>query len=109
MALASTTAAGGTTPRRRTRPSSVAWSLAQDGGDNCTIELKADEWFGGHRAYTPAGCPDGFFDVNRWTVSGNQLQLTDTNNRIIGRFWPAGDGRWSGKRESDGARMSLNR
>lgn len=85
------------------------WSLAQDGGDHCTIELKADEWFGGHRAYTPAGCPDGFFDVNRWTVSGNQLQLTDTNNRIIGRFWPAGDGRWSGKRESDGARMSLNR
>jgi len=85
------------------------WKLAQDGGNNCTIELQKDEWFGGFRAYTPAGCPDGFFGVNRWVVSGNQLQLTDTNNRIVGRFWPAGDGRWSGKRESDGARLSLNR
>ena len=85
------------------------WTLAEDGGDTCSIELRETQWFGGHSAYVPAGCPKDFFDVNRWVMAGNQLQLTDTGNRVIGRFWAAGPGRWTGRRESDGAKVYLNR
>ncbi len=84
------------------------WTLGQENGNTCTIELKDAEWFGGHSAYVPAGCPDGFFPANRWVLSGNQLLITDTNNTTIGRFRQDRSGRWSGKRESDGARLYLN-
>lgn len=84
------------------------WTLGQESGNTCTIQLKDSEWFGGHGAYVPAGCPDGFFAANRWVMSGRQLLITDTNNTVIGRFRPAGGGRWSGRRESDGARLFLN-
>lgn len=85
------------------------WTLAEDGGDTCSIELRDNSWFGGYSAYVPAGCPKDFFDVNRWVMAGNQLQLTDTSNRVIGRFRQAGPNRWSGRRESDGAKVYLNR
>lgn len=85
------------------------WTLAEDGGDTCSIELRQTQWFGGHSAYVPAGCPRDFFDANRWVMAGNQLQLTDTGNRVIGRFWAAGPDRWAGRRESDGAKVYLNR
>lgn len=84
------------------------WTLGQENGSSCTIELKNNEWFGGYSAYVPAGCPDGFFSANRWLLSGNQLLLTDTNNTVLGRFRASGGGRWSGARESDGARLYLN-
>lgn len=84
------------------------WTLGQENGSSCTITLKDSQWFGGYGAWVPAGCPDGFFSVNRWLLSGNQLLLTDTNNQVIGRFRPSGGGRWSGRRESDGARIYLN-
>ena len=85
-----------------------SWTLGQENGNTCTIELKNSEWFGGYSAYVPAGCPDGFFSANRWVLSGNQLLLTDTNNTVFGRFRASGGGRWSGFRESDGARLYLN-
>lgn len=84
------------------------WTLGQENGASCTIELKDSEWFGGHGAYVPAGCPDGFFPANRWVMSGRQLLITDTSNNVIGRFRPSGGGRWTGQRESDGARLYLN-
>ncbi len=84
------------------------WTLGQENGSSCTITLKDSQWFGGYGAWVPAGCPDGFFSVNRWLLSGNQLLLTDTNNQVIGRFRPSGGGRWSGRRESDGTRIYLN-
>lgn len=84
------------------------WTLGQENGSSCTITLKDSQWFGGYGAWVPAGCPDGFFSVNRWVLSGNQLLLTDTNNQVIGRFRPSGNGRWSGRRESDGTRIYLN-
>lgn len=84
------------------------WTLGQENGSNCTIELKNMEWFGGYSAYVPAGCPDGFFSANRWVLSGNELLLTDTSNTVFGRFRASGGGRWSGYRESDGARLYLN-
>lgn len=84
------------------------WTLGQESGSTCTIQLKDNEWFGGYGAYVPAGCPDGFFSANRWVMSGRQLLITDTNNEVIGRFRPSGGGRWSGRRESDGARLFLN-
>ncbi|KOQ79765.1 hypothetical protein ABW45_00080 [Stenotrophomonas maltophilia] len=84
------------------------WTLGQENGSTCTIELKSIEWFGGYSAYVPAGCPDGFFSANRWVLSGNQLLLTDTSNTVFGRFRASGGGRWSGFRESDGARLYLN-
>ncbi|AWH53597.1 hypothetical protein C1924_10600 [Stenotrophomonas sp. ESTM1D_MKCIP4_1] len=84
------------------------WTLGQENGSSCTITLKDSPWFGGYGAWVPAGCPDGFFAVNRWLLSGNQLLLTDTNNQVIGRFRSSGGGRWSGHRESDGARLYLN-
>ncbi|MBH1430747.1 AprI/Inh family metalloprotease inhibitor [Stenotrophomonas maltophilia] len=85
-----------------------SWTLGQENGSTCTIELKNIEWFGGYSAYVPAGCPDGFFSANRWVLSGNQLQLTDTSNTVFGRFRASGGGRWTGYRESDGARLYLN-
>ncbi len=85
-----------------------SWTLGQENGSTCTIELKNIEWFGGYSAYVPAGCPDGFFSANRWVLSGNQLLLTDTSNTVFGRFRASGGGRWSGFRESDGARLYLN-
>lgn len=85
-----------------------SWTLGQENGSTCTIELKSIEWFGGYSAYVPAGCPDGFFSANRWVLSGNQLLLTDTSNTVFGRFRTSGGGRWSGFRESDGARLYLN-
>lgn len=85
-----------------------SWTLGQENGSNCTIELKNTEWFGGYSAYVPAGCPDGFFSANRWLLSGNQLLLTDTSNTVFGRFRASGGGRWTGYRESDGARLYLN-
>lgn len=85
-----------------------SWTLGQENGSTCTIELKSIEWFGGYSAYVPAGCPDGFFSANRWVLSGNQLLLTDTSNTVFGRFRASGGGRWSGFRESDGARLYLN-
>lgn len=85
-----------------------SWTLGQENGSNCTIELKNREWFGGYSAYVPAGCPDGFFSANRWVLSGNQLLLTDTSNTVFGRFRAAGGGRWTGYRESDGAGLYLN-
>ncbi|MGE8257806.1 MAG: AprI/Inh family metalloprotease inhibitor [Stenotrophomonas sp.] len=84
------------------------WTLGQENGSSCTITLKDSQWFGGYGAWVPAGCPDGFFSVNRWLLSGNQLLLTDTNNQVIARFRPSGGGRWSGRRESDGTRIYLN-
>lgn len=84
------------------------WTLGQENGASCTITLKDSQWFGGYGAWVPAGCPDGFFSVNRWMLSGNQLLLTDTNNQVIARFRPSGGGRWSGRRESDGTRIYLN-
>lgn len=85
-----------------------SWTLGQENGSNCTIELKNIEWFGGYSAYVPAGCPDGFFSANRWVLSGNQLLLTDTSNTVFGRFRASGGGRWSGYRETDGTRLYLN-
>lgn len=85
-----------------------SWTLGQENGSTCTIELKSIEWFGGYSAYVPAGCPDGFFSANRWVLSGNQLLLTDASNTVFGRFRASGGGRWSGFRESDGARLYLN-
>ncbi len=84
------------------------WTLGQENGSSCTITLKDSQWFGGYGAWVPAGCPDGFYPVNRWLLSGNQLLLTDTSNQVIGRFRPSGGGRWSGRRESDGTRIYLN-
>lgn len=84
------------------------WTLGQESGNSCTITLKDSQWFGGYGAWVPAGCPDDFFSVNRWLLSGSQLLLTDTNNKVIGRFRPSGGGRWSGRRESDGARLYLH-
>lgn len=84
------------------------WTLGQEGGNSCTLQLKDNPWFGGYAAYAPAGCPDGFFSANRWVLSGNQLLITDGNNTVIGRFRQSGSGRWSGRRESDGARLYLN-
>jgi len=84
------------------------WTLGQENGSSCTITLKDSQWFGGYGAWVPAGCPDGFYPVNRWLLSGNQLLLTDTSNLVIGRFRPSGGGRWSGRRESDGTRIYLN-
>lgn len=84
------------------------WTLGPENGSSCTITLKDSQWFGGYGAWVPAGCPDGFYPVNRWLLSGNQLLLTDTNNQVIGRFRPSGGGRWSGRRESDGTRIYLN-
>jgi hypothetical protein len=52
-----------------------SWTLGQENGNTCSIELKNIEWFGGYGAYVPAGCPDGFFSANRWVLSGNQLLL----------------------------------
>ncbi|WP_414494847.1 AprI/Inh family metalloprotease inhibitor [Stenotrophomonas maltophilia] len=85
-----------------------SWTLGQENGSACTIELKNIAWFGGYSAYVPAGCPDGFFSANRWVLSGNQLLLTDTRNTVFGRFRASGGGRWSGSRDSDGARLYLN-
>ncbi|KKD57280.1 hypothetical protein VM57_10850 [Stenotrophomonas maltophilia] len=85
-----------------------SWTLGQENGNTCSIELKNIEWFGGYSAYVPAGCPDGFFSANRWVLSGNQLLLTDTSNTVFGRFRASGGGRWTGYRESDGARLYLN-
>ena len=85
-----------------------SWTLGQENGSTCTIELKNIEWFGGYSAYVPAGCPDGFFSANRWVLSGNQLQLTDTSNTVFGRFRASGGGRWTGYRASDGSRLYLN-
>ncbi|AUI07803.1 MULTISPECIES: AprI/Inh family metalloprotease inhibitor [Stenotrophomonas] len=85
-----------------------SWTLGQENGNTCTIELKNMAWFGGYSAYVPAGCPDGFFSANRWVLSGNQLLLTDTSNTVFGRFRASGGGRWTGYRESDGARLYLN-
>ncbi|WP_234412801.1 MULTISPECIES: AprI/Inh family metalloprotease inhibitor [Stenotrophomonas] len=84
------------------------WTLGQEGGNSCTIELKDSTWFGGYGAWVPAGCPDGVFSVNRWLLSGNDLLLTDTNNTVIARFRQSGSGRWSGRRVADGARLYLN-
>lgn len=84
------------------------WTLGQESGNTCTVQLKDNPWFGGYGAYVPAGCPDGFFQASRWVMSGNQLLITDSNNQVIGRFRPSGAGRWSGRRESDGARLFLN-
>lgn len=85
-----------------------SWTLGQESGNSCTIQLKDSTWFGGYGAWVPAGCPDGFFSANRWLLSGNQLLLTDTDNTVLGRFHPSGGGRWTGRRESDGARLYLN-
>ncbi|CRX67344.1 AprI/Inh family metalloprotease inhibitor [Stenotrophomonas sp. BSUC-16] len=95
---------------RDTRDSDLVgnWTLGQENGSTCTIELKNIEWFGGYSAYVPASCPDGFFSANRWVLSGNQLLLTDTSNTVFGRFRASGGGRWTGYRESDGARLYLN-
>lgn len=84
------------------------WTLGQESGETCTVQLKDNPWLGGYGAYVPAGCPDGFFQASRWLMSGNQLLLTDSNNQVIGRFRPSGGGRWSGRRESDGAHLFLN-
>lgn len=84
------------------------WTLGQENGNSCTIELKNSPWFGGYGAWVPAGCPDEFFAANRWLLSGNQLLITDSDNKVIGRFRQSGGGRWSGRRESDGARLYLN-
>lgn len=84
------------------------WTLGQEGGNSCTIELKDSTWFGGYGAWVPAGCPDGVFSVNRWLLSGNDLLLTDSNNTVIARFRQSGSGRWSGRRLADGGRLYLN-
>ncbi|MEG0186054.1 MAG: AprI/Inh family metalloprotease inhibitor [Stenotrophomonas sp.] len=84
------------------------WTLGQENGSSCTIELKGSPWFGGYGAWVPAGCPDDFFSANRWLLSGNQLLITNGDNKVIGRFRQSGGGRWSGRRESDGARLYLN-
>ena len=84
------------------------WTLGQEGGNSCTIVLKDSTWFGGYRAWVPAGCPDCVFSVNRWLLSGNDLLLTDTNNTVIARFRQSGSGRWSGRRLADDGRLYLN-
>lgn len=85
------------------------WTLGQENGASCTVRLEDREWFGGYSAWVPAGCPDDFFSANRWLMSGRQLLITDSQNNVKGRFWQAGNGPWSGQRESDGARLYLNR
>lgn len=84
------------------------WTLGQESGNSCTIELKDSTWFGGYGAWVPAGCPEGMFLVNRWLLSGNDLLLTDTNNTVIARFRQSGSGRWSGRRLADDGRLYLN-
>ncbi|MFC3551319.1 AprI/Inh family metalloprotease inhibitor [Lysobacter cavernae] len=85
------------------------WTLGEENGDTCTVELQNFSWFGGYKAYMPAGCPKDFFSANRWVISGNRLLITDSDNRVVGSFSPAGPDRWSGRRASDGARLYLNR
>lgn len=85
------------------------WTLGEENGSHCSIQLRSTPYQGGYSAYSQTGCPSGFFNVNRWVIIGNQLQLTDDDNQILGRFWHAGNGRWGGRRESDGAHLYLNK
>lgn len=85
------------------------WMLRDEGGKYCGITLELTQWLGSYRATVPAGCPDGFFFVNRWTLAGNELQLIDSYDKVIGRFRATTPDRWTGQRDSDGARMYLNR
>ena len=84
-----------------------SWTLGQGGRH---LHHRAEE----HRVVRRLQClcacrlSDGFFSANRWVLSGNQLQLTDTSNTVFGRFRASGGGRWTGYRESDGARLYLN-
>lgn len=85
------------------------WTLSTNEGQSCAASLKDTNFFGGFMAYLPSNCPAEFFPVRRWAVSGNQLQLTDTNGHVIARFWTAGRDRWVGHSESNGAHLSLTR
>ena len=98
----------GRRPAIATRDLPGMWTLGQDGGTSCTITLQDDKWFNGYRALVPAGCPDGFFFVNNWLLVGNELQLI-ISDKVIGRFQSVAPDRWVGRRDSDGARMYLNR
>lgn len=85
------------------------WTLGEENGSHCSIQLRSTPYQGGYSAFSQAGCPRDLVNVNRWVIIGNQLQLTDSNNQVLGRFWHAGNGRWGGRRESDGAHLYLNR
>lgn len=86
------------------------WTIsAPDGFQSCTLSLYPDGSFGLKRAWTSAGCPNGFFSVNRWRSAGRNLQLTDMGGKIIGSFRQVGPGRFAGRRASDGAPVFLSR
>ena len=86
------------------------WTLGEkDGGSTCATTLYEDESFGLRRAWTTAGCPDGFFSVNRWRAAGRDLQLMDMGGQVIGSFRQVGPGRFEGRRASDGAAVYLLR
>lgn len=86
------------------------WTIGdKDGSSTCSLTLYPDESFGLRRAWTTAGCPDGFFGVNRWRAAGRDLQLTDMSGKVIGSFRQVGPGRFEGQRQSDGAAIYLSR
>ena len=72
-----------------------SWTLGQENGNTCSIELKNIRVVRRLQCLRAAGCPDGFFSANRWVLSGNQLLLTDTSNTVFGRFRASGGGRWT--------------
>ena len=87
------------------------WTLRTgDGHSSCTVKLGDDKWAGNlFGAWTPAGCPKGFFQVARWAPDGNGIRMADNMGRTVAEFRASGPDRFEGATVADGQRVILSR
>lgn len=86
------------------------WTLStREGDQTCDFELSRHDDIGAAGVVSGLGCPDGFFNVVSWELSGIELRMLSPTGRVLARFYRTSLVRWDGERENDGAPMVLLR
>lgn len=82
-----------------------AWKVST-AGSSCQMFLALTKWSGGFRAAS-RGCPGVAANVTAWNVSGNQVQLKDSNGSTVAVLLSSGPTRYAGS--ASGTPITLSR
>lgn len=82
-----------------------AWKVSIN-GSSCQMFLALTKWSGGFRAAS-RGCPGAAANITAWNVSGNQVQLKDSNGGTVAVLLASGPTRYAGS--ASGTPITLSR
>ncbi len=86
---------------------SGTWTVT-DAGDKCRITLTSQSLFEYYRASASSCKSASFAKVNAWEQRGQEVVLLEPGGKVAARFFPQGDGRYSGS-TARGASVIMSR